>query len=375
MAIFLAFIPGIFGFLGLGHFYSRKFRLGFVYLSIGLLTYLVIFLFFVIFLSFDILFNYYISLIVIYIGYLILLIWQTYDVKYKVTKFNFEHMTYHLSNNSNKISIEVEFPKITYHNIGLSLIEIIARNRIAALYATISMYSMPAITALALFLMVASTIILIQNETAREAVREFGIESNVIDPSNPLIPWESGISMGAISFFSSIAVSQFGRAIIAKLYNIKIQSVGLTTIFGIIPTNPFLELNKDDILKLPLKIKSILFSVDPLSNILLALLSFGFLYLLVISLSPISNEFADEPGITVLNVEENSLAKSIGLEKNSIITFINNEPIEDGDELRNILSDNLGTTVQIKWMTEDNKEQIQSVNLPTSVPENQGILV
>lgn len=250
MAIFLAFIPGIFGFLGLGHFYSRKFRLGFLYLSIGLLTYFVIFLFF------DILFNYYISLIVIYIGYLIMLIWQTYDVKYKVTKFNLENMTYHLSNNSNKISIEVEFPKITYHNIGLSLIERISKNRIAAFYATISMYSMPAITALALFLMVTSTIILIQNETAREGVRELGIESNAIDPSNPLIPWESDISIGAISFFSSIVISQFGRAIIAKIYSIRIQSLGLATILGIIPTNPFIELNKDDISKLPLKKKS-----------------------------------------------------------------------------------------------------------------------
>ena len=201
-----------------------------------------------------------------------------------------------------------------------------------------------------------------------------GIESKAIDPSNPLIPWESDISIGAIAFVSSIVVSQFGRAIIAKIYSIKIQSLGLTTILGIIPTNPFIELNKDDISKLPLKRKNTLFSVDPLSNILLSLLSFGFLYILVSSLSPISNDFGDKAGITVLTIGENSLAKSIGLEKNSTITFINNEPIEDGDELRNILRDNLGTTIQIKWMREDNKEQIQSVNLPTSVPENKGVL-
>jgi len=57
-----------------------------------------------------------------------------------------------------------------------------------------------------------------------------------------------------------------------------------------------------------------------------------------------------------------------------MITFINNEPIEDVVELRNILRDNLGTAIQIKWLTEDKKEQIQSVNLPASIPENKGVL-
>ena len=169
MAILLAFIPGIFGFLGLGHFYCKRFRPGFVYLLIGLLTFFVIFLCYI-------LFNNLILLIVIFIGYLILLIWQIYDVKSIASKYNLENMTQYTSNNNNnkdKISIEVEFPKITYYNLGLSLIEMIARNRIVIFYSQISMYSMPAITALALFLMVSSTIILIQDETVERALENW----------------------------------------------------------------------------------------------------------------------------------------------------------------------------------------------------------
>ena len=169
-------------------------------------------------------------------------------------------------------------------------------------------------------------------------------------------------------------MSQFGRAIIAKMYSIKIESMGFNTLVGIIPTNPFLELNKEEISKLPLKRKSALLAVDPSSNIILSLISFGFLFLLVSSLTPISNLSTDKAGITVLTVEENSLAKSIGLSQNSIITAIDNEPIEDVEELRKILRDKIGSKIWIEWQSKDKSERMERVELPSSIPENKGIL-
>lgn len=106
----------------------------------------------------------------------------------------------------------------------------------------------------------------------------------------------------------------------------------------------------------------------------LAGISFGLLFLLVSSLTPISHIKGNETGITVLTIGENSLAKSIGLSKNSLITHINAEPIEDVQELRTILRDNLGTTIQIKWISEDKREQIKSLKLPSSIPESKGVL-
>ena len=87
-----------------------------------------------------------ILLLVIFIGYLILWVWQIYDAKSYAIKYNLENAVRNKNNllnnknNENKIRIEVEFPKITYQNIGLSLIERIARNRVTTFYATIRAY-------------------------------------------------------------------------------------------------------------------------------------------------------------------------------------------------------------------------------------------
>jgi hypothetical protein len=377
IAILLAFLPGIFGFLGLGHFYCRKFRLGLVYLFIGIIT------FFIMFLSLGLFSNYIILPLLIFIGYVILWVWQIYDAKSYVIEYNLENAVINKNNllnnknNENKIRIEVEFPKITYHNIGLSLIERIARKRLINFYATISMYCMPAITGIAIFLMIGSIIVLFQNDSAREAIRSsnepvLSYAPN-LDVTNPVDP-SSPISIGALALISSIFVSQFGRAIIAKLYSIKIESMGCTTLLGIIPTNPFLELNKEEISKLSLKKKSALLAVDPSSNIILSLISFGFLFLLVSSLTPLSNLSTDKAGITVLTVKENSLAKSIGLSENSLITAIDNEPIEDVEELRKILRDKIGSKIWIEWQTEDKSELMERVELPSFIPENNSVL-
>jgi membrane-associated protease RseP (regulator of RpoE activity) len=377
IAILLASLPGIFGFLGLGHFYCRKFRLGFVYLFIGIITV------FLMFLLLGIISNNTILLLVIFIGYLILWVWQIYDVKSYAIKYNLENAVINKNNflnnknNENKIRIEVEFPKITYHNVGLSLIERIARNRLTNFYATISMYSMPAITGIAIFLTIGSIIVLFQNDSIREDIRSSNEPvlsySPTLDVTNPVDPG-SPISIGALALISSIFVSQFGRAIIAKMYSIKIESMGFTTLIGIIPTNPFLELNKEEVSKLPLKRKSALLAVDPSSNIILSLISFGFLFLLVSSLTPISNLSTDKAGITVLTVKENSLANSIGLSQNSIITAIDNEPIEDVEELKKILRDKIGSKIWIEWQSEDKSERMERVELPSSIPKNKGVL-
>ena len=201
IAILLASLPGIFGFLGLGHFYCRKFRLGFAYLFIGIIT------LFIMFLSLGLFFNYIILPLLIFMGYVILWVWQIYDAKSYAIKYNLEDAVINKNNllnnknNENKIRIEVEFPKITYHNIGLSLIERIARNRVTSFYATISMYSMPAITGIAIFLIIGSISVSFQNDSAREgiiSINEPALSySPTLDVTNPVNP-SSPISIGAL---------------------------------------------------------------------------------------------------------------------------------------------------------------------------------
>ena len=262
-------------------------------------------------------------------------------------------------------------PLILIHTpFGLKFFDRIANSKFGKFYAKFNIYLMPLITALAVFLIVGSLLVLFANDSAREGVREIGPQGNLLIPGlNPILPW----TYGWIGLVITIIIHEAGHGIVARVYNTKVESTGVV-LFLVIPIGAFVNIQQDELNRTSFKQKSAILTAGPMNNMILAGICFGLLFLLVSSLSPVSNISGDEAGITVLTVGENSLAKSIGLEKNSIITFINNEPIEDVVELRNILRENLGNSIQIKWITEDKLEQIQSVNLPASIPENKGVL-
>jgi membrane-associated protease RseP (regulator of RpoE activity) len=262
-------------------------------------------------------------------------------------------------------------PLILIHTpFGLKFFDKIANSKFGKIYAKFNIYLMPLITALAVFLIVGSLLVLFSNDSAREGVREIGPQGNLLIPGlNPILPW----TYGWIGLVITIIIHEAGHGIVARVYNTKVESTGVV-LFFVIPIGAFVNIQQDELNRTSFKQKSAILTAGPMNNMILAGICFGLLFLLVSSLSPISNTSGDEPGITVLTVGENSLAQSIGLEKNSIITFINNQPIEGVVELRDILRDNLGKSIQIKWLTEDKREQIQSVNLPESLPENKGVL-
>ena len=269
------------------------------------------------------------------------------------------------------ISYELKLPLILIHTpFGLKFFDKIANSKFGKVYAKFNIYLMPLITALAVFLIVGSLLVLFSNDSAREGVREIGPQGNLLIPGlNPILPW----TYGWIGLVITIIIHEAGHGIVARVYNTKVESTGVV-LFFVIPIGAFVNIQQDELNRTSFKQKSAILTAGPMNNMILAGICFGLLFLLVSSLSPISNTSGDEPGITVLTVGENSLAQSIGLEKNSIITFINNQPIEGVVELRDILRDNLGESIQIKWLTEDKREQIQSVNLPESLPENKGVL-
>jgi Zn-dependent protease len=269
------------------------------------------------------------------------------------------------------ISYELKLPLILIHTpFGLKFFDKIANSKFGKIYAKFNIYLMPLITALAVFLIVGSLLVLFSNDSAREGVREIGPQGNLLIPGlNPILPW----TYGWIGLVITIIIHEAGHGIVARVYNTKVESTGVV-LFFVIPIGAFVNIQQDELNRTSFKQKSAILTAGPMNNMILAGICFGLLFLLVSSLSPISNTSGNEPGITVLTVGENSLAQSIGLEKNSIITFINNQPIEGVVELRDILRDNLGKSIQIKWLTEDKREQIQSVNLPESLPENKGVL-
>ncbi|MGZ5510125.1 MAG: site-2 protease family protein [Nitrososphaeraceae archaeon] len=269
------------------------------------------------------------------------------------------------------INFELKLPLILIHTpFGLRFFDVVANSSVGKIYAAFNIYLMPLITALAVFLILGSLLVLFSNDSAREGIREIGPQGNLLIPGlNPILPW----TYGWIGLVITIIIHEAGHGIVARVYNTKVESTGIVLFLGI-PIGAFVNIQQDELNKTTFKQKSAILTAGPLNNMVIAGVSFGLLFVLITSLNPISNIQGDETGITVLTIGENSLAKSIGLSKNSIITFINAEPIEDVQELRKILRDNLGSTIQMKWISEDKKEQIKSFELPASIPENKGVL-
>jgi membrane-associated protease RseP (regulator of RpoE activity) len=269
------------------------------------------------------------------------------------------------------INYELKLPLILIHTpFGLRFFDTVANSRLGKIYASLNIYLMPLITALAVFLIMGSLLVLFSNDSAREGIREIGPQGNLLIPGlNPILPW----TYGWIGLVITIIIHEAGHGIVARVYNTKVESTGIVLFLGI-PIGAFVNIQQDELNKTTFKQKSAILTAGPLNNMVLAGISLGLLFLLISSLTPISHIKGNESGITVLTIGENSLAKSIGLSKNSLITHINAEPIEDVQELRTILRENLGTTIQIRWTTEDDMEQIKSVKLPPSLPESKGVL-
>ena len=73
------------------------------------------------------------------------------------------------------ISYELKLPLILIHTpFGLKFFDTIANSKFGQFYAKFNIYLMPLITALAVFLIVGSLLVLFSNDSAREGVREIG---------------------------------------------------------------------------------------------------------------------------------------------------------------------------------------------------------
>ena len=76
---------------------------------------------------------------------------------------------------------------------GLTFFDKVARTSAARIYAKFNVYLMPLITALAIFLIVGSLIVMFSNATAREGVRNISLRYMLLIPGlNPYIPWSYG---------------------------------------------------------------------------------------------------------------------------------------------------------------------------------------
>ena len=104
--------------------------------------------------------------------------------------------------------------------------------------------------------------VMFSNGAARAGVRDVGPQSNLLIPGlNPYLPW----TYGWLALVITIIVHEAGHGIVARVYNIKVESTGIVLILGI-PIGAFVNIEREELAKTPLKIKSAILTAGPLNN-------------------------------------------------------------------------------------------------------------
>jgi membrane-associated protease RseP (regulator of RpoE activity) len=272
---------------------------------------------------------------------------------------------------SNKVRAEIKFPLILIHTpFGLSFFDKVAGSKIAKLYARFNTYLMPFITALAVFLIVGSLMVLFSNGAAREGVRDIGPQSNLLIPGlNPYLPW----TYGWIALVLTIIIHEAGHGIVARVYGVKVESTGLVLILGI-PIGAFVNIEREELARTKLKEKSAILTAGPMNNMIVAGLSLGLLYIVVSTLVPLPQQDSTQYGVEIMTVGDGSLANSIGLEKGDVVLDIEGDRVEHIEDLSRLLQSNLGNNVAITWRDTNDQEITKIASIPARVQPNTGIL-
>ena len=273
---------------------------------------------------------------------------------------------------SNRVRAEVKLPLILIHTpFGLDFFDRVARWRAARFYADFNTYLMPAITALAIFLIIGSLMIILSNAGARGAVASIGPTANLLIPGlNPYLP----ITYGWAALVITIIIHEAGHGIVARVYNIRVDSTGLVLFLGL-PIGAFVNIERDELNKVTFKQKSAVLTAGPLNNMILAGASLLGLFLIVSTLTPLPPDpNAPQFGVMAVTVNSGSLAESIGMEPESVIQYIGGQEIRTIEELGSQLSTNLGNTVDITWINAAGETVTRQATLPAAVEPGRGTL-
>ena len=272
---------------------------------------------------------------------------------------------------SNKVHAEIKFPLILIHTpYGLSFFDKVAGSKIAKFYARFNTYLMPLITALAIFLIVGSLMVLFSNGAAREGVRDIGPQSNLLIPGlNPYLPW----TYGWIALVLTIIIHEAGHGIVARVYGVKVESTGLVLILGI-PIGAFVNIEREELARTKLKEKSAILTAGPMNNMIVAGLSLGLLFIVVSTLVPLPQQDSTQYGVEIMTVGDGSLANSIGLKKGDVVLDIEGDRVEHIEDLSRLLQSNLGNNVAITWKDTNDQEITKIASIPARVQPNTGIL-
>jgi Zn-dependent protease len=244
-----------------------------------------------------------------------------------------------------KVRVERKFVLFLIHTpFGLNFFDKIARTKAARIYSEFSTYLMPLITVLAIALFFIALTSMLSNPAAREGVRDIGPQANLLIPGlNPLLPW----TYGWIALVVTIVIHEAGHGIVARVYNAKVESTGLV-LFLIFPIGAFVNIQREELEKTPLRRKCSILTAGPLNNMILAVASLIALFFVVSNLSPLPG-LDETSSVMVGEVRSGSLAEQMGITQRSTIQSIDGKEIISLNDVGEVLRSSKGETIDVIW--------------------------
>jgi membrane-associated protease RseP (regulator of RpoE activity) len=211
------------------------------------------------------------------------------------------------------------------------------------------------------------------NAAAREGARSAGPFSPFLIPGlNPILPLKIAPII-IIAIIIAVFIHEGGHGIVARVYNIKVESTGILLFLGI-PVGAFVNIEQEELAKASLKQRSAILTAGPLNNMILATVSLIAIYFVISTLTSLSTSSEPQSGVEVTGVNDGSLAGAIGLSKGSIIKTIAGQNVHSIEDLSTLLRSNLGHNIKVTWQDRTGEKITRSVSLPASVGANRGIL-
>lgn len=156
---------------------------------------------------------------------------------------------------------------------------------------------------------------------------------------NNFIPSTIAVLFG---LFITIMVHEFGHAILCRVENVRIKSIGV--VFFLIPLGFFVDPENDDMNSVTIRSRNRIFSAGVTNNIVIGLICF----ILVISMVGF---IVPKEGVFVYGVYENSPAHIAGIQPDDIIYSIDGERVNSyADMSRMISSRNAGDSISVSFM-------------------------
>src|ERR671930_14362 len=271
----------------------------------------------------------------------------------------------------NNVHVDVKLPLIFIHTpFGLTFFDMVAKTNAARIYARFNTYLMPLITVFAISLITISLMGIFSNAAARDFTRNVGPRANFLIPIlNPFFP----VTYGLIALIITLVIHEAGHGIVARVFNVKVESTGILLILGI-PIGAFVNIEREELARASLKQKSSILTAGALNNMIAAAISLFALYFIITTLIPLPTSGEPQFGVVVTDINDGSLAQKVGLTKGSIIQTIAGQNVRSVEDLGNLLRSNIGHRIEIAWQDNTGKNVMRSISLPSFVQANKGIM-